>query len=52
MQFCDAKDCMILDCPRNTKSSNFQPDKFWEDKVCIGEIKDKCKQYKKESKNG
>lgn len=48
MMFCNAKDCANLDCRRNTKNINLPPDDFWADKICIGDIKDKCKNYKKE----
>lgn len=48
MTFCNAKDCAKLDCPRNTRGSNFKPDDWWKDKVCIGNLKDRCQQYEKE----
>lgn len=48
MMFCNAKDCANLDCRRNTKNINLPPDDFWADKICIGDIKDKCKNYRKE----
>lgn len=48
MQFCNAKDCKVYDCRRNINGFNFTPDEFWKDKVCIGNIKDKCQSYKKE----
>lgn len=48
MQFCNAKDCAVLTCPRNTNGVYFNPDEFWKTKVCIGNIKDKCESYEKE----
>lgn len=48
MMFCNAKDCKVYDCRRNINGFNFTPDDFWKEKVCIGDIKDKCKSYKKE----
>lgn len=48
MMFCNAEDCAVTECRRNRRGSNFTPDEFWKDKVCIGDIKQKCKEYKKE----
>ena len=47
MTFCNAEDCAVTECGRNRKGSNFTPDEFWKDKVCIGDIKQNCKEYKK-----
>jgi hypothetical protein len=51
MMFCNARDCTRLDCFRNINGYNFTPDEFWKDKVCIGAIKHRCKDYRKEEQD-
>lgn len=51
MMFCNATDCAVTECRRNQKGFNCTPDDFWKDKICVGAIKDKCPDYKKEEKD-
>lgn len=49
--FCDATDCKQFYCDRNRNGYNYTPDTFWEDKICIGNIKEKCDKYEREVKH-
>lgn len=51
MSFCTAQDCTNLECSRNTRRGDFNPDDFWSDKVCYGDFLSDCKNYTKEESN-
>lgn len=45
MTFCAADDCSNLNCLRNTKRADFQPDGFFKDKIAYSDFQKECLDY-------